>query len=183
MISRLSRAELLAVLGEARAGRDRDWLMFLVAYQHALRASEVIHLTRDNIEGGFLTVQRLKGSLKTTQPLVEDPEPLLSERKPLLEFASELHGNQLLFPVSRQHFWYLFRRCANAAGIPKHKRHPHVLRHTLALDVIDSAGVHNTKQYLGHKSLSSTGEYLKVTDEDASAAVARARSFPANLKS
>jgi integrase/recombinase XerD len=175
VIQRLTREELLEVLGQARAARQRDWLMILVAYQHALRASEVVGLTRDNFAGGYLTVQRLKGSLRTTQPLIGDEDPLLDEKTGLFDYLRGMAEGQRVFKVSRQHFWWLFQRYAERAGVPEHKRHPHVLRHTLALDVIDMAGVHNTKQYLGHKSLSSTGEYLKVTDEQASAAVAKAR--------
>lgn len=174
MISKLTRDELLAILEHARAVRERDFVAFLVAYSHALRASEVVALTPDNFADGFLTVQRLKGSLRTTQPLVCHTNPLLDERKAVFEFMRGKPGNQRLFPMSRQHFWWLFRSYAERAGVPAHKRHPHVLRHTLALDVIDSAGVHNTKQYLGHKSLSSTGEYLKVGDDAASAAIEKA---------
>ena len=47
-----SKAELLAILSAARSKRERDWLMFLVAYTHALRASELLKLKADNIENG-----------------------------------------------------------------------------------------------------------------------------------
>ena len=36
-------------------------------------------------------------------------------------------------------------------------------------------GIQNLKKYLGHKSLASTGKYLEVDDEEASAAFSRAR--------
>jgi hypothetical protein len=36
---------------------------------------------------------------------------------------------------------------------------------------IKTAGIENVRQHLGHSSISSTGEYLKVSDNDASAAV------------
>lgn len=42
------------------------------------------------------------------------------------------------------------------------------------MQTIHSAGIENVRQYLGHKSMSSTGEYLKVTDEAASAAIREA---------
>lgn len=171
MIVRLERNELFAVLNEARKTSERDFLMLLVAYLHGLRASEVVALTADNFRDGFLTVARLKGSLRTTQPLVEHKNPLLNEKALLFEFLKTARLGARLFPITRQHFWWLFRRYAERANVPAHKRHPHVLKHTLALDVIDSAGVHNARQYLGHKSLSSTGEYLRVSDEQASAAI------------
>lgn len=148
--------------------------MILVAYSHGLRASEVIALQRDAVKDGHLTVRRLKGSLATVQPLISSPDALLDERSGLFAFCEKLHGKQRLFPVTRQHFWRLVQRYAQAAGIPARKRHPHALKHTIAMQVIHSAGIENTRQYLGHKSMSSTGAYLKVTDADASAAVASA---------
>jgi hypothetical protein len=36
---------------------------------------------------------------------------------------------------------------------------------------IEAAGVENIRQYLGHKSIASTGQYLKVDDAQASAVV------------
>jgi site-specific recombinase XerD len=66
------------------------------------------------------------------------------------------------------------RKHAKAAGIPAHKRHPHILKHSIALQTIKTAGIENVRQHLGHKSLSSTGEYLRVSDEEASAAVSKA---------
>ena len=75
----LSNAELLALLAAAKASRERDWLMILVGYWHGLRASEVVGLTAGSIVDGHITVARLKGSLKTCQPLVKHADPLLDE--------------------------------------------------------------------------------------------------------
>jgi site-specific recombinase XerD len=55
-----------------------------------------------------------------------------------------------------------------------HKAHPHVLKHSIAMQTIEHAGIENVRQYLGHKSISSTGSYLKVTDAEAAASVQRA---------
>jgi integrase len=170
-IQSLDRDELLALLAAAKRHRERDWLMILVAFWHGLRASEVVAITGDDVRDGHLTVQRLKGSLRTTQPLVSDPDALFSEAKPVFEYARNFASNQRLFKITRQHFWRLFQRYAKEAGIPSHKRHPHILKHTIAMQSIHSAGIENVRQYLGHKSLSSTGAYLKVSDADASAAV------------
>lgn len=170
----LSKPELIALLSAAKARKTRDWLMILVAYSHGLRASEVTGLQSDAVKDGHLTVARLKGSLRTVQPLVSDENPLLDERSALFAFAQSVHGKQKLFPVCRQHFWKLVQRYAEVAGIPERKRHPHILKHTIAMQIIHSAGIENTRQYLGHKSMSSTGAYLKVSDAAASEAVALA---------
>jgi integrase len=167
----LSKPELLALLRTARAAKERDWCMILVAYWHGLRASEVIGIRPDDVKDGFLTVERLKGSMRTVQHLVEHPEPLLSERDALIEFAARTRFNQPLFKVTRQHFWRLVQRYGRAAGIPEHKCHPHALKHSIAMQMIDKAGIHKTRQRLGHRSIASTGEYLKESDSDVDAVI------------
>lgn len=167
----LSKPELIALLSEAKKHKTRNWLMILVAFSHGLRASEVTRMQADAVKDGHLTVARLKGSLRTVQPLVADENPLLDERSARFDYV---HGKQRLFPVTRQWFWKLMQRYAEAAGIPERKRHPHVLKHTIAMQTIHSAGIENVRQYLGHKSMSSTGAYLKKTDAEASAAIGEA---------
>jgi integrase len=184
----LTREQLRGVLEQAKAARERDWVLLLVAFWHGLRASEAVNLTPEHFADGFLTVQRLKGSLKTVQPLVDDPDPLLNERAALetwlakhsSRLAHESNGSGLphqqkrLFPISRFAFYRLMRFYGRKAGLPKHLCHPHVLKHSIAMQSIRSAGIENVRQYLGHKSISSTGEYLKVDDQAASAAIAAA---------
>lgn len=148
--------------------------MILVAFWHGLRASEVVELTRNSVRDGHLTVARLKGSMRTVQPLMEHADPLLNEKTALVEFTREMAGNQKLFPITRQHFWRLMQRYSKASGIARHKAHPHTLKHSIAMQTIQTAGIENTRQWLGHKSISSTGSYLRVTDEDAGAAIAQA---------
>lgn len=170
----ISKEQLRSVLAAARARRERDWIMILVAYWHGLRASEVIAIKRDDIRDGQLTVRRLKGSLRTTHPLIEHSDPLFSERQTLIDFAAKMRANQRLFPITRQQFGRLFKRYSTAAGIAARLSHPHVLKHSIALHAIENAGIENVRQYLGHKSIASTGAYLRVSDEAASDAVIRA---------
>jgi integrase len=73
----------------------------------------------------------------------------------------------LLFGIGRKMFWVLFRRYCALARIPAHKAHCHTLLPTKS----GRAGIENVRQYLGHKSIASTGAYLKVR---------RCRSRPGN---
>lgn len=148
--------------------------MILVGVNHGLRATEVISIQKDDIRDGMLDVHRIKGSLHTVQPLIEHSNPLLNEKAALIAYARPLSGKQRLFPVARQTFWNIMQRHGETAGIPVRLRHPHTLKHTCAMQTIHAAGIENVKQYLGHRSMASTGEYLKVSDEQASAAVQRA---------
>jgi type 1 fimbriae regulatory protein FimB len=167
----LSKEQLIALLQAARKASMRDWLMIVVAFWHGLRASEVIAIKRDDIQDMQLTVQRLKGSMKTTQPLVNHQEPLLNEAAGFVEFMQGMPGNQTLFPISRQHFWRIVRKHGATAKIPARLCHPHTMKHSIAAQSIQKAGIENVRQRLGHQSIGSTGAYLKVSDEDAARAV------------
>jgi len=100
-----SKEEILRLLAAARARRESDWLMILVAFLHGLRVSEVLALTPDNIVDGHLDVRRRKGSMRTKQPLFSHENPLLSVRDPLIAFAGKLRKASRLFPISRATFW------------------------------------------------------------------------------
>jgi integrase/recombinase XerD len=176
----LTREQLLSVLSHAKATRERDWVLFLVSFWHGLRASEAISLTPDHFADGYLKVQRLKGSLRTVQPLVADENELLNERAAVeawLRTHNTAHAGsgraKRLFPITRIQFYRLMRRYGRLAGLPQHLCHPHVLKHSIAMQSIHEAGIENVRQYLGHRSISSTGAYLKVTDEAASLAVVK----------
>lgn len=165
---------MLALLGAARKNSERDWLAILVGFWHALRVSEITGFTRENVCDGYFTIQRLKGSLKTTQPLVTHAEPLLNEKIPLTAWVRKFAPDEPVFGISRQRFWKIMQTHCNTAGIPKHLAHPHILKHSIAMQTIKSAGIENVRTYLGHKSISSTGAYLVVDDDVASSAIAGA---------
>jgi integrase len=148
--------------------------MILVTFTHALRASEVLAITKDDLYGGFLYVHRLKGSNQTNQPLLGHDDPVFDERSGLVAFAQGMGGKQRLFPITRQRYWQIMQKYSEAAGIPRHLAHPHVLKHSIGMQLIGPAGIEHTRIWMGHKSMSSTGEYLKPTEIDAANAAARA---------
>lgn len=171
----LSQSELLDLLRAAHEHSERDWLMILVGYWHGLRASEVVELTDKNVENGHIFVERLKHSLPTIHSLRHSSEPLLDEATALPHYIEKV-GKGLLFPVGREYFWKMMQKYGHIAGIPMWRKrcHPHALKHSIAMHVIGKAGIENLKAYLGHKSLASTGFYLKVDDETACRAIAAA---------
>jgi site-specific recombinase XerD len=173
----LDRNQVLVLLKSARAASERDFLMILLAYRHGLRASEVCGLTPEDFADGFITVRRLKGSLKTVQPLFESDNPLMDEKPAITEWLKNVPKGERLFPITRQHFHRLFQHYAREAGIPKPLAHPHVAKHSIAMELVHRVGIEELRQFIGHKSLSSTGQYLKVSDQQACQAVAAAMNF------
>jgi integrase len=78
----LTPEENLAVLRAAKDRGVRDWAMILLAYRHGLRASEVcgLRLADADLKDGAISIQRLKGSMRTVQPLyTHRGQPLLDE--------------------------------------------------------------------------------------------------------
>lgn len=169
----LNREELLRLLKTAREHSERDWLLLLVTFSHGLRATEAVQLTKANFKDGHITVRRLKGSLKTTQALLSNAEPLLDEKTAVEEYTATLAPKEKLFPVTRFGFSYIVKRHCRTAGIPAHKAHCHALKHSVAMMNVRGAGIENIRQWLGHKSIASTGEYLRCSDEEAGNAVAK----------
>lgn len=185
----LTKDELIRVLRWSRKNSERDWLMILVGFWHGLRVTEIVGgwlededgkpyyypgITPESIRDGYITVERLKGSLKTVQPLISHEEPLLNERAALMAMAARAEPGKPLFSMSRQRFFVIFRNHCNRAGIAEHKAHPHILKHTVAMLTIKLAGIENVRRYLGHKVISSTGAYLIVDDDQASQAIMEA---------
>jgi integrase len=153
----LEPAEVLSVLRAAKAKGHREWAMILVAYKHGMRASEVCNLRIHDLDlkNGSIVVERLKGSLRTTQAVTEHRgEPLLNENRALREWLRERadDGSDYMFT-----------------------RHPHALKHSLASHLV-SANVNLAliKQQLGHKSIGSTMRYVTTSDQQASKATAGA---------
>lgn len=192
----LTKDELLRVLRWGRRNSERDWLMMLVGFWHGMRVSEIVGgwakkkekvdgswrsipyyypgVTPASIRDGHITIERLKGSLKTIQPLISvESEPLLSERAALIATADRLKDspNENIFDISRQRYYAIFQMHCQRAGVPRHKAHPHILKHTIGMLTIKHAGIENVRQYLGHKVISSTGAYLVVDDDQASQAI------------
>ena len=173
----LTRPQVLSLLKAARAESERDFLMILLAYKHGLRASEVCSLTTRDFADGFVTIRRLKGSLKTTQPLLPSDNPLWNEKSAVSEWLKGVPKGDRLFPITRQHFHRQFQAYCVQAGIPKPLAHPHTLKHSIAMELVKRVGIEELRQYVGHKSLNSTGMYLRISDQEACRAVARAMDF------
>jgi site-specific recombinase XerD len=164
----LTPEELLTLLKLARQRSTRDWAMLLVAYRHGLRASEVCGLTFADVDvkNGSIAVARLKGSMKTMQPLYQHRgQPLLDE---LSAFRTWLRvrpddGSKYVCTsqkggrLDRTQFFRVFQQLAEAAELPPEKRHPHVLKHTLASHLIrGNVNLAIVKKALGHRSIAST---------------------------
>jgi type 1 fimbriae regulatory protein FimB len=178
----LTPDETLTVLKAAREHATRDWAMVLVAYRHGLRASEVCSLKLSDIDlkAGSISIRRLKGSLPTVQPLYPHRgQPLLDEISALRAWLREREedGSDYLFTsqkggrLDRTQFFRVFQTVAESAGLTVEKRHPHVLKHSLASHLVaGNVNLALIRQALGHRSINSTMQYVGTSDGQAAEA-------------
>lgn len=107
-------------------------------------------------------------------------QPLLDEVVALRAWlkARPADGSDFLFTsqkggrLDRTQFFRVFQAVAEATGLPSEKRHPHVLKHSLASHLVGSnVNLALVKQALGHRSIGSTIKYVGTTDAQAAEAV------------
>ena len=69
------------------------------------------------------------------------------------------------FPPSRQHCDQFMKRHCRLAGIHRRKAHFHAFKHSTAMAIWDVSKMPGQiKSYLGHRSMSSTMQYLNESD-------------------
>src|ERR1700681_3530307 len=182
----LTPAERLALLKAAKKRSTRDWAMILLAYRHGLRASEVcgIRIADMDLKTGSISIRRLKGSLHTIQPLYQHRgQPLLDEMAALRAWLHKrsADGSDYLFTsqkggkLSRVQFFRNFQKVAEEASLSAEKRHPHVLKHSLASHLVaGNANLALIRQALGHRSITSTLAYIGTSDSQAAEALQKA---------
>jgi site-specific recombinase XerD len=169
----LSKDELRKVLAVAAQHGAREACMVALAYGHALRASEVVSLTLDDIRGGKIVCRRGKKSEHTVELLRSHEVDALAA---WLKERGEADGSVFLFTsrqgsrMSRQQFYNLFRKIAELAGLGEGRVNPHILKHSYASHMI-RAGVDLAfvQKAMGHAHISSTVRYTHVTVSEAQA--------------
>ena len=145
----------------------RDYALFLIAYRHGLRASEVGILTEDDIDltRGTIRVHRLKGSLGGVYPMQNDEVKAIRAMLRARGVQSPiLFLSKLLIAVSRRSLDLLMKKYGERAGIPAHNRHFHTLKHSIATHLLDAGvGLPFVQDWLGHVDIQNVAIYLHLT--------------------
>lgn len=156
--------EVSKLIDAADIGRyaARDQALILMAYRHALRATEVVDLRWEHIDMKRATihVERAKNGLDATHLLGSDELKLLRKLEPQQTgyvFQSERGG-----ALTTRALHKIVARAGVAAGIA-FSVHPHMLRHSKGYQ-LQSSGVdlRVTQAYLGHRSITNTVRYTAL---------------------
>ncbi len=144
----------------------RDKAIFLLAYRHGLRASEIGLLRVSDLDLKRLRVMlhRLKGSLSGEHPLQTDEARALKAWLKSRDTDSPiLFPSRRSLPISRQMLDVLMKNYGAEAAIPKDKRHFHVLKHSIATHLLDAgAELRFLQDWLGHSNIQNTVIYTAL---------------------
>jgi integrase len=178
-LKHLSEDELLDVFETARRRSSRDHALLIVCFQHALRASELVSLRLGDIDwrNMEITIRRLKGSLKTTQPLFRmRGRPCMDEVSALRTWLNERprDSGDLLFVSQKGRFnrntvnriFAKYCRLTSEARVARGQQpiaqscwHIHALKHSRVTSVVGKMDLYLVKLLAGHAALSSTLRY------------------------
>lgn len=144
----------------------RDYCIFLLAYRHGLRVSEVLQLkTKDiDIGTGRLWCGRLKGSISGYHILGDKEKERLQawlkirESKGPYLFPSSRGGS-----LSRKTLDVLIKKYGERSKLPVAKRHFHILKHSIAVHMLEAgAEIKLVQDLLGHKNINNTLVYAQL---------------------
>lgn len=145
----------------------RDRAIFLLAYRHGLRASEIGLLQHSDVDLKTLRIMlhRKKGSLSGEHPLQADEVRVL---KAYLKTRSDslpyLFPSQKGSPISRAMLDVLIKGYGEKAKLPDDKRHFHVLKHSIATHLLDKgAELRFLQDWLGHANIQNTVIYAQIS--------------------
>ena len=167
MPHQLSIQEILRLLQAAKEQDELHWLAMVVAFNHALRASELVAIKPSYLKDGKLVMRRRKKSNEVLDDLVEHPNPLINEKKPLLEFAEKIKFNQPLFPITTRTFQRWVHAAGELAELPELLCHPHTLKHSILFFLRrNGMAIDQLQPFSGHKEVSSLNVYSGFTREE-----------------
>ena len=151
----------------------RDRAMIETLYATGLRVSELVGLKLLNLDLNAAVLRVTgKGGKDRLVPLGEEAQHWLSrylkESRPMLlkgKTCAEVFVSPRGSGMTRQAFWHLLKRNAQAGGIHK-PLSPHTLRHAFATHLLaHGADLRAVQMLLGHADISTTQIYTHVARE------------------
>src|SRR5581483_11722253 len=170
-VAYLSKEEVERFFRTIPAENTRDRLLFDLIYRYGLRRTEAALVRRrEHLSDGRIWITRVKGGHSSEYPIHPRTRRLLwahlnaraGDANPFL-FSSRQSGKR---PISAAMIYHLFRKYARAAELPPSKLHPHVLRHSIAVHLMNSGwDIADVQDWLGHRNIGSTMVYAAITNK------------------
>ncbi len=170
-IKYLEKEEVYRLFMSITGKNYRDKALFDLIYRHGLRRIEATWLRKDWVHSGRIWVQRAKNGVSQEYNLHPASEKLLElyldqrgeDQNPYLFVSRESGKNN---PMSKGLIYHLFSKYAAKAGIVPEKRFVHILRHSIAVHLLNAGwDISDVQDWLGHKDIRNTAIYGKISNK------------------
>lgn len=166
--------EVYSSLNEFKNTRDR--LIAELLYATGMRCSELTGLTDSMVDTRRCELKvhgkRNKDRIIPISPALAGMIDRYKPLRPAPEGAARKNVDTLLvsvngLPLSRRDVYRIVHHCMEAADVHATRRSPHVMRHSMATDMLNAGAELNiVKQLLGHASLASTQIYTHLSNRE-----------------
>ena len=178
VVGYLEQEELEAVLhaiDRSTPGGRRDFTLLSLAYQTGARVQELLSLRACDLQLTPPAWVRLlgKGRKERVIPLWNQTadllRALLAERAIAADSGAYVFANLRGQPLTRWGFRHLLQKhvrgaAARCPGVAGKRVHPHMLRHTTAVHMLQAGTDPNSiRDFLGHASSETTWRYARIT--------------------
>jgi integrase/recombinase XerD len=180
----LAKREVDRLIREAeRHGKPRNLAILHLLRHTGIRVGELANLRLDDIDiserRGMLLVRSGKGDKDRTLPLNNDVRRALAAYVKVRPVVGDTHlfFGQRGEPLQPQGVQLIVAKYAQRAGLPDVT--PHILRHSLAKQILDAGeDLATVQRLLGHERLETTAIYTQPTARDLEQAVRRLEAEP-----
>lgn len=145
----LKRPEINKAISACRAQLEKTIIYML--YDTAIRISELLNLTIDNIDWDYKIITVIRKGGRETEVNVSDKA--LRELKAWLDIRQS-SSSRVFLDLDYYTAWGIVKNIGKRAGL---KLHPHIFRHSRAIQLLrDGVPINVVSQHLGHKSIRTT---------------------------
>lgn len=137
----------------ARQGNEDDYMFVITLFNLGCRISELMGITQDDITDSGVIITG-KGGHHALIPVTKDFIAILKK------YARKKGKN--IFPEKYSFYYQRLKNLGEKAGVPE--LHPHILRHTRAVDLLNKKmELPYVQQFLRHANINTTARYLMIT--------------------
>jgi integrase len=150
-----------------RKARGRLWIVYLFLRYTGARLNEVLGIN-DTTDIDFRNNEVKIATLKQKKQIFRIVPIHIKAISELMLYLSQYpYMKGKIFKITDRGFQLGFKNVCQIAKIPLELSHPHILRHTRAIELLRS-GVPVTivKDLLGHSSLNTTAIYLRMSAQE-----------------
>jgi len=170
-IKYLEKEEVYRLFRAIPSQNYRDMCLFDLIYHHGLRRIEATWLRKEWVGNGRIWIRRAKHGVSQEYNLHPDSQVLLNyylkergnDDNPFLFIGRQSGSNK---PISRGMIYHLFKKYAEKARISLDKRFVHILKHSIALHLLNAGwDIIDVQDWLGHKDIKNTAIYGKISNK------------------